>query len=74
MNLAMQLNLSKSISHPNQSFANTLLDFGFLGSIHPRHMNDANGRCRTNIWPLIRDSKATTFLGGLRFGAPRLTI
>jgi hypothetical protein len=50
------------------------LDFGLLGSIHPRHMNDANGRCRTNIWPLIRDSKATTFLGGLRFGAPRLTI
>jgi hypothetical protein len=43
MNLAMQLNLSKSISHANQSFASAWWAFGLPGS------SEANGRYRTNI-------------------------
>jgi hypothetical protein len=49
MNLAMQINLSKSINHPSQSFASLLLAFGFLGSFHWHHMGDAGGRYRVNI-------------------------
>jgi hypothetical protein len=74
MNLAMQPNLPKSISHPNQSFRRHVVGFCLLGSIHPRHMNDANGRCRTNIGPINQGQQSKEISGGLRFGALRLTI
>ncbi len=55
----MQLDLSKSIGHPNQSLASPLLAFGLLGSFHPNYRSDANVRYRTNIVQLnqVQQSK-----------------
>jgi hypothetical protein len=57
--LAMQRKLSKSTSHPNPWVAGAWPPFGVRGSLHTRHIHNANGHYPTNIGHLdqVQQSK-----------------